>query len=116
MNVNGIHSVWFYTPNITRLRSFYIELFAAEPLVGDHQPHRVGLGRRCRIEQSRDRIRRRRRRVCNDFEKGKSDGRSASRPRRSHVGEQGDVRGRPRRTPNRDRVQRSRRFSGRTDI
>jgi catechol 2,3-dioxygenase-like lactoylglutathione lyase family enzyme len=42
MSVIGINSIWFYTTDIARLRKFYIELLGAEPLVGDHEPIRVG--------------------------------------------------------------------------
>jgi len=42
MAVTGIHSVWFFTPDIARLRNFYIEVLGAEPLTGDHEPIRVG--------------------------------------------------------------------------
>jgi hypothetical protein len=34
--------IWFYTPNIARLRKFYIDLLGAEPLKGDHEPIRIG--------------------------------------------------------------------------
>ena len=42
MGVTGIHSIWFYTPDIARLRKFYIDLLGAESLVGDHEPIRLG--------------------------------------------------------------------------
>jgi catechol 2,3-dioxygenase-like lactoylglutathione lyase family enzyme len=42
MSVTGINYVAFNTPDIARLRSFYIELLGAEPLTGDHEPIRVG--------------------------------------------------------------------------
>jgi catechol 2,3-dioxygenase-like lactoylglutathione lyase family enzyme len=42
MSVTGINSIWFHTPDIERLRRFYIELLGAEPLKGDHEPIRVG--------------------------------------------------------------------------
>ena len=42
MSVTGINSIWFYTSNISRLRTFYIQLLGAESLVGDHEPIRVG--------------------------------------------------------------------------
>jgi catechol 2,3-dioxygenase-like lactoylglutathione lyase family enzyme len=42
MSVTGINSIWFHTPDIERLRKFYIDLLEAEPLQGDHEPIRVG--------------------------------------------------------------------------
>lgn len=42
MSITGINSVWFHTPDIARLRRFYVELLGAESLVGDHEPVRVG--------------------------------------------------------------------------
>ena len=42
MSVTGINYVAFNTPDIQRLRDFYIDLLEAESLVGDHQPIRVG--------------------------------------------------------------------------
>jgi hypothetical protein len=33
MSVTGINSIWFHTPDIERLRRFYIELLGAEPLM-----------------------------------------------------------------------------------
>ena len=29
MSVTGIHSIWFFTPDIARLRKFYIDLLGA---------------------------------------------------------------------------------------
>jgi catechol 2,3-dioxygenase-like lactoylglutathione lyase family enzyme len=42
MSLTGINSIWFFTPDIERLRKFYIDLLGAEPLKGDHEPIRVG--------------------------------------------------------------------------
>lgn len=42
MSVIGINSIWFHTPDIARLRKFYLDLLGAEPLKGDHEPIRVG--------------------------------------------------------------------------
>ena len=42
MGVHGINHVAFRTPDIERLRRFYEELLAAEPVAGAHHPLRVG--------------------------------------------------------------------------
>jgi catechol 2,3-dioxygenase-like lactoylglutathione lyase family enzyme len=43
MSVLGINHIAFRTPAVERLKGFYRDLFAAEPLSGEHDPLRVGL-------------------------------------------------------------------------
>jgi catechol 2,3-dioxygenase-like lactoylglutathione lyase family enzyme len=42
MGVLGINHIAFRTPDPARLKAFYQELFAGEPLSGAHDPLRVG--------------------------------------------------------------------------
>ena len=42
MGVLGINHIAFRTPDVARLKRFYVELMAAEPLAGSHDPLRVG--------------------------------------------------------------------------
>lgn len=42
MGVLGINHIAFRSPDVARLRSFYVDLLGAEPLSGAHDPIRVG--------------------------------------------------------------------------
>jgi catechol 2,3-dioxygenase-like lactoylglutathione lyase family enzyme len=42
MGVLGVDHIAFRTPDPVRLRAFYLELLAAEPLPGEHSPLRIG--------------------------------------------------------------------------
>ena len=42
MGILGVNHIAFRTPDVARLRSFYLELLAAEEVGGSHQPLRVG--------------------------------------------------------------------------
>lgn len=42
MGVFGINHIAFRTPDTARLKAFYEELMAGEPLSGEHDPLRVG--------------------------------------------------------------------------
>jgi catechol 2,3-dioxygenase-like lactoylglutathione lyase family enzyme len=42
MGVLGINHIAFRSPNVERLRKFYVELLGAESLDGEHQPLRAG--------------------------------------------------------------------------
>ena len=42
MGILGVNHIAFRTPDPTRLKAFYAELLAAEPLSGAHDPLRIG--------------------------------------------------------------------------